>query len=140
MKTTEEIFVARPDAEVLASLVQDAAPGSSAHADAVEALDSLLARARIVDELPPGRVGMGCAVRYVDQATSATREVIVAHPSEADAASGRVSILAPIAQALLGRATGDVVRAALPGRQVTLEIVAVKPAESINDEETLAGA
>jgi transcription elongation factor GreA len=45
---------------------------------------------------------------------------------EADIRSGRISITSPIARALIGKVSGDVVEVAAPGKTRSYEIVSVK--------------
>jgi regulator of nucleoside diphosphate kinase len=53
--------------------------------------------------------------------------VVVVHPSEADAAEGRISVLSPIGRALLGRKPGAVIAASVPGgRALNIHILGVE--------------
>jgi regulator of nucleoside diphosphate kinase len=82
---------------------------------ATEALQRELDRAVVV---PPSAVAASVVtmnshvVCRDDQGT--TREVVIVYPQDADANTGRVSVLAPLAQALLGARVGD--RVELRGR------------------------
>jgi regulator of nucleoside diphosphate kinase len=65
-------------------------------------------RAEVVplDRVPANVVALGSHVEYRDDATSATRQVQLVHPSEADIARGRVSVLTLIGAALVGLSEG----------------------------------
>ena len=57
--------------------------------------------------VPPSVVTMNSRVRFEDMATSETREITIVFPQDADASSGKVSVLAPVGTALLGLSEGD---------------------------------
>lgn len=76
---------------------------------ASETLEAELSRAVVVRqrEVPADVVTMNSEVVYEDCATGVRRTVRVVYPNEADAASGKVSVLAPIGAALLGLKVGQ---------------------------------
>jgi transcription elongation factor GreA len=76
---------------------------------------------------PPrgGTVGIGSVVRVRDVDTRETFEYELVGPLEADPASGRVSMSAPIGRALLGQRRGARIDVATPRGTVVLEVVAV---------------
>lgn len=82
-----------------------------------EALEAELHRAIIVRqrEVPPDVVTMNSHVVYEDCATGVRREVRIVYPKDADAAAGRVSVLAPIGAALLGLHVGQEIEWHVPG-------------------------
>jgi regulator of nucleoside diphosphate kinase len=119
------IMVTTQDLEKLHALIEGV---SDANAEAAEALESELSRARVVepDEAPPDLVTMNSRVRFRDQTTGKEREATLVFPHQASAAEGRISIFAPIGAALIGLRVGDTIEWPLPnGRATTLEIVAV---------------
>lgn len=79
------------------------------------------------DAAPPGRVAFGTWVTVEDDAGVRSTWRIVG-PDEADARRGLVSVAAPVARALLGRAAGEEVQAVRPGGPVTLTVVEVRSA------------
>jgi regulator of nucleoside diphosphate kinase len=96
--------------------------------ESAERLEAELDRAIVVPqrEVPPGIVTMGSRVLFEDADTGRTREITLSYPMEADPASGRISILAPVAAALLGLGIGDSIEWPMPdGRQATLRMAAV---------------
>jgi regulator of nucleoside diphosphate kinase len=94
---------------------------------ASELLESELHRAVIVPqrEIPPDVVTMNSEVVYEDCATRAARTVRVVYPKDADAASGRVSVLAPIGSALLGLRVGQEIEWNVPSGARRIRVVAV---------------
>ncbi len=96
--------------------------------EAAERLEAELDRAVVVPQrqVPPEIVTMGSRVLFEDAESGRRREITLSYPREADPASGRISILAPVAAALLGLRVGDSIDWPLPdGRKATLRIAAV---------------
>jgi regulator of nucleoside diphosphate kinase len=121
------IHVARSEMDRLRALVEQHSEGRDAVA--AERLGAELDRAVVVDRLPPGIVAPGSRVRFEDERTHAVREAVLVYPTGADAAAGRISVLAPIGAALLGLAAGDSISWPLPdGREARIRILAVEPA------------
>jgi transcription elongation factor GreA len=92
-------------------------------------LEAQLAAAEIVEPVADGRAGIGCLVRVRDD-TGETFDYELVGPLESDAASGRVSITAPVGRALAGRRAGARVEVETPGGSMSLEIVSVRPGRS----------
>lgn len=96
-------------------------------AGACAALEGELERARIVApaEVPSDVVTMNSTVRFRD-ADGPPQEIHLVYPHGADPARGHVSILAPVASALLGLAVGDSIDWPFPdGRTRRLHVDAV---------------
>jgi regulator of nucleoside diphosphate kinase len=74
-----------------------------------ESLESELQRAIVVAQrdVPADVVSMNREVVFEDGASGTRRTVRVVYPKDADAAAGRVSILAPVGAALLGLRVGQ---------------------------------
>ena len=66
------------------------------------------------EEIPTDVVTMNSRVRYADMAARSTKEVTLVYPEEADATQGKVSVLSPIGNALLGMKVGQTGRLRLP--------------------------
>jgi regulator of nucleoside diphosphate kinase len=83
----------------------------------LEELRSELDRAIVVaaDLMPPHVVTMNSLVEIRDFATGDVEAYQLVYPRDADAASRRLSILAPMGTALLGNAEGDEVEWRMPG-------------------------
>lgn len=120
------ITITTQDHERLAALVDRYASGRTAELAAN--LDDELARARVVEQaaIPPDIVTMNsrCVFRFAD--TGEEREVTLVYPEQADVATGRISVLAPVGAALLGLAAGQAIKWPTPEGERTLELVAVR--------------
>ena len=125
-KPTENIVVTIRDMERLLGLIDST--GDERSQAAVEALESELSRAQVVDpqDVPPDVVTMNSRVVYRDEERQVTREVTLCYPRDARMGEGRVSVLAPIGAALLGLRVGQGIDWELPGGGRTrLSVVAV---------------
>ncbi len=116
MPATPNIVVSTKDAARLEALLASAQAG-----DVVRDLEVELARAeyREPGQMPDGVVRMGSQVRCIDETTGEERALTLVYPAEADSATGRVSILAPVGAALLGLSAGQTIQWPLPGGRTT---------------------
>jgi transcription elongation factor GreA len=86
-------------------------------------LESKVGSAEVIEPPTSGdRVTFGSTVRLEDQSGKESRYQIVGS-EESDPPSGRLSIMAPLARALIGKKVGDTVTAQLPGGTKTFEIL-----------------
>jgi transcription elongation factor GreB len=90
-------------------------------------LTARLAEVVVVSAKPSadGKVFFGAWVALVDD-DDVTREYRLVGADEADSSRGYISIDAPVARAVLGRAVGDAVLVQLPGGETGFEIVSVR--------------
>jgi transcription elongation factor GreA len=90
-------------------------------------LESLISRAEIIDvtKLSGTRIMFGATVKLVDEDTEEEKTYQIVGEPEADVRSGRVSILSPIARALMGKTVGDSVAVTTPGGGKSYEVVGV---------------
>ena len=82
-------------------------------------IESRLSAAEIIDvaRLPAtGRVVFGATVELEDQDEGSVVSYQIVGEDEADIRAGRISVTSPIARALIGKSSGDVVDVAAPGR------------------------
>jgi regulator of nucleoside diphosphate kinase len=95
---------------------------------ASDALDTELHRAVIVpqDRVPADVVTMNSEVVYEDLQTHQRRTVRVVYPKDADARSGRISVLAPIGSALLGLRVGQTIEWEVPTGTKRIRVVEVR--------------
>ena len=118
---------------------------ASPHHDAAvsDALFYELDRAEVVpdDELQHGIIRMGSTVVY-RTATGSLHRASLVYPAEADADTGKASVLSPVGAALIGLRTGQ----SIPFRNrngivETLTVVSVRvpSARGSSDENTVAG-
>ena len=91
---------------------------------ATESLQQKLDRARVVKttELESSVVTMNSRVVCRDE-RGAIRELQVVYPRDANAAEGRVSVLAPLGRALLGASVGHQVEVAAGGKSVRTWVI-----------------
>ncbi len=91
-----------------------------------------------VGEVPRGVVTMGSKVQARDLRTGRIEGFELVFPREADPASHRVSVLAPLGSALLGNSEGETVEWRTPGGTRSLRIERVmqapRPARSGGEE------
>ena len=94
-------------------------------------LQDELARAEAVppEKIPPDVVTMNSRVRLLDLDKGKTHEYTLVYPMEADAAAGKVSIVAPIGAAMIGYRAGDEIEWSTPGgrRRFRVEAVLYQP-------------
>ncbi len=104
----EELLIADLDYARLAPL--------AAH----KALGEELSRATVLPaaRMPGNVVRMHSRVTYLDERSGERREVELVFPEEADLASGKVSVLAPVGSALLGLEEGQTIEWPFPDGQV----------------------
>lgn len=98
----------------------------------LERLDQKLASAEV---RPPGRtprdlIRMNSCVRVFDFDTRRRGLYTLVFPEEANISKGKISVLAPLGIALLGRRKGNVIEAQVPGgtRRLKVEGVRQQPA------------
>ena len=96
-----------------------------------------LERAMVVSSalMPADVATMNSRVRYTDEKDGATRAVSLVYPIEADAAKGKVSVLAPVGTALLGLSEGQSILWDFPDgsrRRLKLEHVLYQPERIAN--------
>jgi len=92
-------------------------------------IEAKLSTAEIIDPSTVtnnGRVIFGATVDLEDQDDGKAIGYQIVGEDEADIKSGRISITSPIARALVGKSTGDVVEVAAPGGKHSYEIVKVR--------------
>jgi transcription elongation factor GreA len=91
----------------------------------INELEAKVGGAEVIDPPTAGdRITFGSTVSLEDETGKAVRYQIVGS-DEAEPASGRISILSPLARTLIGKRVGDSVTAQLPGGKKTFEILEV---------------
>lgn len=93
----------------------------------VNKLEDQLEFAEVVPpkEIPPDVVTMRSKVRLKDLDTKEESVYSIVFPSEANADEGRISVLTPLATALLGHTSGATVEFQAPGRVRILQIMEI---------------
>jgi regulator of nucleoside diphosphate kinase len=108
----------------------------------VEELERELEQAEVVaaEDVPPDAVTMHSTVSVRDLDTDARAIYTIVFPAEADIATNRISVLAPVGTALIGYRTGDVIEWATPGgtRRLRIEAVLFQPEAAAGEEPGIA--
>src|SRR5579862_2774020 len=91
-------------------------------------IEDRMARAQIIDvsRLSGAQVKFGATVSVVDEDTEEKARYQIVGEHEADVRQGRVSITSPIARAMIGKESGDVVEVTTPGGVKAYEITKVE--------------
>ena len=118
------IMVCDSDVEILSDLVDDMRRSSFRDRQQLEALDQILQAAHVVtpEKLPPDVIRLNSEFSVLDLTSAKRTRYQLVLPENADVASGRISILAPLGSALLGRARGRVIEAQVPRGSRRLQI------------------
>lgn len=128
MKHQQPICVTERDAVELARVVEDTLRRSVGLEHGAEALHETLDAARIVPspEIPSDVVTMNSEVVVGDAAAGTPCAITLVFPDEADPAAGRVSVLSPLGNALLGARSGEDVAVATPAGVRQVRVVDIK--------------
>lgn len=91
-------------------------------------IEDKMARAQVIDvsKLSGSQVKFGATVSVVDEDTEEAARYQIVGEHEADVKRGRVSITSPIARAIIGKESGDVVEVNTPGGVKAYEITKVE--------------
>ena len=91
-------------------------------------IEDRMARAQVIDvsKLSGTQVKFGATVSVVDEDTEDAARYQIVGEHEADVKAGKVSITSPIARAMIGKETGDVVEVITPGGVKASEILKVE--------------
>ena len=95
----------------------------------IKELESKLANAQIIDPRhldAEGRVVFGATVELVDAESGDEVKYQIVGDDEADLKQGKISINSPVARALIGKFSGDVVEVQTPGGRREYEILDVR--------------
>ena len=87
-----------------------------------------MARAQVIDvsKLSGSQIKFGATVSVIDEDTEEAARYQIVGEHEADVKRGRVSITSPIARAIIGKESGDVVEVNTPGGVKAYEITKVE--------------
>ena len=131
------IYITKTDRERLGNLIQLVRnQDDRAHLAYVNRLEAELEEAEIVapEEIPPDVVTMRSKVKLNDLDTGEETIYSIVFPTEANSDEGKISILAPLATALLGYRRGNIVEFRAPSRlrRLMIEEILYQP-ESVGD-------
>jgi transcription elongation factor GreA len=91
-------------------------------------IEDKMARAQVIDvsKLSGSQIKFGATVSVIDEDTEEKARYQIVGEHEADVRQGRVSITSPIARAMIGKESGDVVEVTTPGGVKAYEITKVE--------------
>ena len=121
------IFITEIDRERLRRLLESVRRFLPRHRQHLDLLEQDLDRATVVPlgDLPEHLSIIGSRVWVQDLSTRLEALFMLVFPRDADFAEGRISVLAPIGAALLGRRVGDVVEVKALAERKWLEVKAI---------------
>lgn len=120
---SQQIRLNRQDAARLQALAEQILHHDGAESAAAERLLDIVSAALLTDEAPE-HASLHSTVIFSSAGTAQT--ITLVEPSEVDPGAARISVLAPVGLALLGRKPDDESEVALPsGRTGKIRIVAV---------------
>jgi transcription elongation factor GreA len=90
-------------------------------------IEDKISRAQVIDvtKLSGGQIKFGATVTVVDEDTDEEASYQIVGEHEADVRSGKISITAPLARALIAKEVGDVVEVNTPGGIKAYEVLKV---------------
>lgn len=91
-------------------------------------IGDMMARAQVIDvsKLSGTQIKFGATVSVIDQNTEIPARYQIVGEHEADVKQGRISITSPIARAMIGKESGDVVEVKSPGGLNAYEVTKVE--------------
>jgi transcription elongation factor GreA len=91
-------------------------------------IGDMIARAQVIDvtKLSGTQIKFGATVTVIDENTEEQARYQIVGEHEADVKKGRISITSPIARAMIGKGSGDVVEVRTPGGLKAYEITKVE--------------
>lgn len=122
------IYITETDRDRLVNLIELARDQDDrANLVYVGKLEDELEYADVVssDDVPPDVITMRSTIKLKDLDTDEEKVYSIVFPSEANFDEGKISILAPLATALLGYKRGDTVEFAAPARLRRLQILEI---------------
>lgn len=125
MSKSKTIYITKTDEQRLTNLIQLVRDQNEpTQRGYVNILEEGLDVAEIVapEDVPPDVVTMRSRLQLKDLQTGEKSTYSIVFPTEADLDAGKISILAPLATALLGHRRGDVVEFQAPSRLRKLSI------------------
>jgi len=128
-KISREIGVAREHGDLSENAEYHAAKEKQGLVEArIKDIEDKLSRAEVIDpsKLSGNKVRFGATVKLMNVATEEEATYRIVGADEADINEGTISVVAPLARALIGKETGDEVKVTLPGGARHYEIVDVE--------------
>lgn len=91
-------------------------------------IGDMIARAQVIDvsKLSGTQIKFGATISVIDQKTEKPARYQIVGEHEADVKQGRISITSPIARAMIGKESGDLVEVKSPGGLTAYEVTKVE--------------
>ena len=127
-KVIESIAVARDHGDISENAEYDAAKERQAFVEKrIRDIENKLANAQVVDPstLDTDRVVFGVHVTVQDLMSGEEVSYQIVGADEADVAASRISVVSPVARALIGKRVGDVVQVQIPKGMKELEVMEI---------------
>ena len=127
-KASQAIAEARDKGDLSENAEYDAAKEAQGLLELqISKLEEVLANARIINEseLDTSKVLVHSTVEVKNQLNSQVVKYKLVAQSEADLASGKISVESPIGKGLLGKSVGDVAEITVPNGTIGLEILTI---------------
>ena len=125
------VTVTDVDSHRIRKLIENPPSSDRQEVRSLESLERDLSDAEVLPavQIDPDIVTIGSQVRVRDLDTQRTRVIRVVLPASADADAGRISVLAPLGRAVLGRRVADHVEWRAPGglRRLRVEAILYQP-------------
>lgn len=93
----------------------------------IQVLQAKITQVTVIDpaSISQDKIAFGAKVKVVDVDTEEEKVYSLVGPDESDIKNGMISILSPMARALIGKEEGDVATVKAPGGVTELEIVEI---------------
>ena len=123
----ERIIITRADAEKLKTLLRESQYSQYRGSPYLKMLQAELERANFVEpsEIPVDLVTMNSQVVLQDLEEGDFSTYTLVYPEQADAAEGKISVLAPIGTAMLGYRVGEIFAWDTPGGVRKIKVVEI---------------
>jgi regulator of nucleoside diphosphate kinase len=118
------ISITEQDAAHLRRLLDSSLAQKETDAESLKRLEHELDRAQIVSQpdLPADAIAMNSTVELEDLSDGEILTCTLVYPEQADGASGRISILAPLGMAMLGYRVGDTFEWPVPNGTIRVRV------------------
>ena len=128
VKASKAIAEARDKGDLSENAEYDAAKEAQGLLEMqISKMEALLANARIINEsdLDTSKVLIHSTVEVKNQTNKQTVKYKLVAQSEADLASGKISVESPIGKGLLGKSVGEVAEITVPNGTIGLEVLSI---------------
>ena len=126
-EVAERIQSAKDAGDIMENAAYDYAKEEQAFVEGrIQALETTLRKATIIEGTSTDKVGLGTYVTVVEQGGDTLETYQIVGSVEADPANGRISNESPIGKALLSHRVGDEVAVSTPGGILYFQIVSIE--------------